>query len=97
MSWNQDQAPRAKPGPKPTGKAKPLAARVAQSRAKAIAAGGDVMSTLVLTPDAVKALETLLQAGYAPSKTAAINRALIDAVIDAAAKVKELVKQAADQ
>lgn len=55
-----------------------LADRVAASRARAVAAGARPTPRGMLPPDAARALDTLLAAGYAPSATACIARALIE-------------------
>lgn len=56
-----------------------LAERVERSRAKAIAAGARPTPRGVLPPEAAAALDSLQASGYAPSATACIARALLDA------------------
>lgn len=53
--------------------------RVAKSRANLVANGGMKIPTGYLQPDAAKAVDYLLSAGYAGTKSAVISRALIDA------------------
>lgn len=70
----------AKHGPKPAGEvAKSLTDRVKDSRAKAIENGGSRIPMGMLTSEGAQALQKLLDCGYAKSKAACINAALIDA------------------
>lgn len=55
------------------------AERVAKSRAALVARGGVKLPTGYLRPDAAKAVDYLLAAGYAGTKSAVISRALLDA------------------
>lgn len=55
----------------------PLAERVAASRARAIEAGARPTPRGLLPPDAAKALDVLMETGYAGSQTACIARALV--------------------
>lgn len=55
------------------------AERVAKSRAALVERGGCKIPTGYLQPDAAKAVDYLLAAGYAGTKSAVISRALIDA------------------
>ncbi len=57
----------------------PLAARVRKSEAELRKRGGRRLPGGSLQPDAAQALDALLTAGYAPSATACIARALIEA------------------
>ena len=60
-------------------KPKTLAERVRASEARSIEAGAVRMPGGLLPADAAQALDALLKAGYAQSKTAVIARALIEA------------------
>lgn len=53
--------------------------RVKRHRQKLAAAGVQTYPNSPIPPDAAAALEVLLAAGYAPSATAAISRALVEA------------------
>jgi hypothetical protein len=55
------------------------AQRVRNSEARKVQAGGRRMPGGVLPPDAAAALESLQASGYAPSTTACIARALVEA------------------
>lgn len=55
------------------------AQRVRNSEARKVKAGGRRMPGGVLSPDAAAALDSLQSGGYAPSATACIARALLDA------------------
>ena len=55
------------------------AQRVRASEARKIKDGGRRMPSGVMSPDAVKAMNQLLRAGYASSMTACVERAIIDA------------------
>lgn len=57
----------------------PLAARVRKSEAELRKRGGRRLPGGTLQPDAAQALDALMAAGYAPSATAAIARALVEA------------------
>ena len=57
----------------------PLSVRVRKSEAALRKRGGRRLPGGSLQPDAAQALDALLAAGYAPSATAAISRALIEA------------------
>lgn len=59
--------------------AKTAAQRVAASRARAIAQGAQRLPSGLLPPDAARALDALVAAGWAPSRAAAIARALLEA------------------
>ena len=53
--------------------------RVKRHRQKLAAAGVRAYPNSPIPPDAAQALDALLAAGYAPSATAAISRALVEA------------------
>lgn len=55
------------------------AQRVARARAKLVQEGGRRLPTGYLQPDAARALEALLGAGYGPSAVGVISAALLDA------------------
>jgi len=57
----------------------PLADRVRKSEAKLRKRGGRRLPGGSLQPDAALALDALMAAGYAPSATACIARALVEA------------------
>lgn len=57
----------------------PLVSRVRKSEAATLAAGGRRLPNGMLKPSSAQALDALLAAGYAPSATACIARALIEA------------------
>lgn len=76
---NPQPQTKAKRGPKPSGKPqKPLADRVRDSRAKALANGHKRM-TIVLPPEAAQALVALRAAQPQSSNAACISQALIEA------------------
>lgn len=62
-----------------TANLKPLAARVRDSEARKIAAGGRRLPGAILPPDAARALDDLQARGYAASIAGCIARALIEA------------------
>lgn len=53
--------------------------RVAAYRRRLIDAGAQRLPTGILPPDAAQALDHLVASGYAPSRVAAISRALVEA------------------
>lgn len=53
--------------------------RVEQSRKKLTEAGGKRLPTVYLRPDPAKALQTLLDARYAPTVAGVVSQALMDA------------------
>ena len=58
---------------------KPLAQRVRESEARSLEAGAVRMPGGLLQAHAAQALNDLLDAGYADSKTAVISKALLEA------------------
>ena len=58
---------------------KPRAQVVRDYEAKARLSGAERLPGTLLAPEAAKALQALLERGYAPSKTQVIARALLDA------------------
>lgn len=63
------------PKPEPV----PASIRAQKSRSRRLSSSGATRVEAILQPDAATALVVLLAAGYAPSATAAISRALIEA------------------
>lgn len=63
----------------PDARPQTTAQRVAASRQRAIDAGAQRLPTGLLPPEAAQALDALVAAQWAPSRTAAIARALIEA------------------
>ena len=55
-------------------------ANVRASEARKIKAGGRRMPSGIMSPEAVKAMNSLMRKGYSSSMTACIERALIDAI-----------------
>ena len=53
--------------------------RVAKSRQKLTEAGGKRLPTVYLQPETAKALQTLLDAQYAPTVSGVVSQALLDA------------------